>query len=99
MTYGYASFWHSQAITVLEDSDVKIRTVNFTDDERGLEAGLYQSNKNWFEDQPEQDRYFLLMQQDEKEKMEQSTSFILTLPHEEQTYEGYTIWIFNENIF
>ena len=39
------------------------------------------------------------MQQDEKEKMEQSTSSILTLPHEEQTYEGYTIWIFNENIF
>ena len=99
LTYGYASFWHSQAITVLEDSDVKIRTVNFTDDERGLEAGLYQSNKNWFEDQPGQDRYFLLMQQDEKEKMEQSTSSILTLPHEEQTYEGYTIWIFNENIF
>ena len=40
-----------------------------------------------------------LMQQDEKEKMEQSTSSILTLPHEEQTYEGYTIWIFDENIF
>lgn len=99
LTYGYASFWHSQTITVLEDSDVKIRTVNFTDDERGLEACLYQSNKNWFEDQPGQDRYFLLMQQDEKEKMEQSTSSILTLPHEEQTYEGYTIWIFDENIF
>lgn len=99
LTYGYASFWHSQAITVLEDSDIKVRTVNFLDDERGLEAGYYQSNKNWFEAQPGQDRYFLLMQQDEKEKLEQSTSSILSLPHEEQTYEGYTIWIFNENIF
>ncbi|MGN1224534.1 MAG: hypothetical protein ACI4TG_05450, partial [Ruminococcus sp.] len=31
LTYGYASFWHSQAITVLEDSEVKVRTVDFSD--------------------------------------------------------------------
>ena len=88
-----------QVSGILRRSQFWKTPINFTDDERGLEAGLYQSNKNWFEDQPEQDRYFLLMQQDEKEKMEQSTSSILTLPHEEQTYEGYTIWIFDENIF
>lgn len=98
LTYGYASFWHSQAITVLEDSKVKARSVDFSDSD-GVSASLYQSNWNWFQDQPGQDRYFLLMEQEELEKLNQSASSVLTMPHEELNYRGYTIWVFSENIF
>ncbi|MDY2509624.1 MAG: hypothetical protein SOW15_02345 [Ruminococcus callidus] len=98
LTYGYASFWHSQAITVLEDSEVKVRTVDFSD-VNGVTKSLYQNNQNWFKDQPDQDRYFLLMEQGELDKLNMSTSLLLTMSHEELYYKGYTIWVFSENIF
>lgn len=98
LTYGYAGFWHAQAITVLEDSKVKARSVDFSDSD-GVSASLYQSNWNWFQDQPGQDRYFLLMEQEELEELNMSASPVLTMPHEELSYKEYTIWVFSENIF
>ncbi|MDD7295296.1 MAG: hypothetical protein PUG85_07750, partial [Oscillospiraceae bacterium] len=92
------SFWHSHAITVLEDSEVKVRTVDFSD-VNGVTKSLYQNNQNWFKDQPDQDRYFLLMEQGELDKLNMSTSLLLTMSHEELYYKGYTIWVFSENIF
>ena len=72
--------------------------MDFSDSD-GVSASLYQSNWNWFQDQPGQDRYFLLMEQEELEKLNQSASSVLTMPHEELNYRGYTIWVFSENIF
>lgn len=98
LTYGYAGFWHSQAITVLSNSDVKVRSVDFSDT-TGVYASYYQGNRNWYEDQPEQEKYFLLMEQSDLEKMTQSDSPLLYMTHDEYLYEGYTIWVFTENIF
>ncbi len=98
LTYGYASFWHSQAITILEDSKIKARSVDFFES-NGVFASHYQSNQNWFQDQPNQDRYFLLMEQEELQKLNMSDSPVLEMPHEQLNYRGYTIWVFSENIF
>lgn len=59
LSYGYASFWNANAITLISDSEVKVRDVNIS--ENGVSKRLYQSSSEWYKDQPEQDEYFLLL--------------------------------------
>lgn len=59
LSYGYASFWNANAITLISDSEVKVRDVNIS--EYGISKRLYQSSSEWYKDQPGQDEYFLLL--------------------------------------
>lgn len=59
LSYGYASFWNANAITLISDSEVKVRDVNVS--EYGVSKRLYQSSSEWYKDQPGQDEYFLLL--------------------------------------
>lgn len=59
LSYGYASFWNANAITLISDSEVKVRDVNIS--EYGVSKRLYQSSSEWYKDQPGQDEYFLLL--------------------------------------
>lgn len=59
LSYGYASFWNANAITLISDSEVKVRDVNVS--EYGVSKRLYQSSSEWYKDQPGQDKYFLLL--------------------------------------
>lgn len=59
LSYGYASFWNANAITLISDSEVKVRDVNVS--EYGVSKRLYQSSSEWYKDQPVQDEYFLLL--------------------------------------
>ena len=97
LSYGYATFWNSQAITLQSDSACKVRTVRI--DETGVSENTYQSNIHWFEDQPEQEEYFLLMSASEERLMMRSDSPLLEKISRELNYEGYAIWIFEENLF
>ena len=60
LTYGYADFWLSQAITVVSGSEVVVRGVEITY-ENGILPYHYQSSSNWYEDQEGIDTYFLLL--------------------------------------
>ncbi|MBR5658449.1 MAG: hypothetical protein IKX10_03500 [Lachnospiraceae bacterium] len=59
LTYGYASFWNSQLITVYTGEKVKARNVSFND--LGIQHELYQASSEWFGPQEGVDRYFILM--------------------------------------
>ncbi len=60
LEYGYATFWNSQAITLIADSQTKVRSVNvhYAD---GVTPYHYQSNNKWFEDQEGVEKYFVLL--------------------------------------
>ena len=60
LEYGYASFWYSQAITILSDSRVKTRMV-IADKDEGVTTDYYQNSFRWYEDQEGVDRYFVLL--------------------------------------
>ena len=97
LTYGYATFWNSQAITLQSDSACKVRTVSI--DDSGIEKNTYQSNIHWFEEQPDQEEYFLLLTAYEERLLLRSDSPVLTKISDEKHFEDYTIWIFEENLF
>lgn len=59
LTYGFATFWHANAITLLSDSDVRVREV--TVNETGVYPRAYQSSKKWYAPQEGQDKYFILL--------------------------------------
>lgn len=59
LSYGYATFWNANSITLISDSKVKVRDVNIN--EYGVSKRLYQSSSDWYKDQPGQDKYFLLL--------------------------------------
>ena len=63
LTYGYSTFWQANAITLISDSEVKVRDVNI--DDYGVTARIYQSSKEWYKDQPGQKEYFLLVNPNE----------------------------------
>ncbi len=69
LSYGYATFWNSQAITVLSDSAVKVRNINL-DEDGGISIYGYQSNRQWFEPQEGQEQYFLLLTQYEYDQLD-----------------------------
>jgi hypothetical protein len=63
LEYGYADFWHAQAITVLSDNEVRTRCIEIT--LGGIQKRAYQNDPDWFEDQTGVDRYFVLMTKSE----------------------------------
>ena len=59
LSYGYATFWNANAITVISGSEVKVRDVNV--DDGFVTKRIYQSSEKWYEDQQGQEKYFLLL--------------------------------------
>ncbi len=95
LTYGYATFWNANGMTVASDSRVKVRSVNI--DSNGCTPYYYQSCRNWFGKQAGQERYFLLMSQYERDQM--AGSSLEASKTGEVMIDGYYVWIYNDNIF
>jgi len=95
LEYGYADFWHANAITIISDSSVKVRSV--TDQ---LDIYHYQSQLSWYEDQEGIDTYFILLTNSQYNVARAKDWY--DLEHTEVTITGsktYHILIFSENIF
>ena len=56
---GYATFWNSHAITLLTDNKIRVYDINVSDS--GAYVRGYQSSKKWYETDPEQEEYFILL--------------------------------------
>lgn len=97
LTYGYATFWNANGLTVVSDSKVKCRSV--TIDENGYRPYYYQGCHSWYDDQPGQPQYFLLMSQYERELLVNADTPLLDYVKQEFSIDGYIVWVFNENIF
>lgn len=100
LEYGYATFWRSQAITVISDSKVKCRETLVNNS--GVITDYYQSSRLWYEDQPGIDKYFVILSQSEYDTVSQTEywndimsdgSFV-----EEFTSGGCYVFVFNRNI-
>lgn len=68
LDYGYATFWQSQALTLLTGENPPVRTVEI--DDQGLRIRHYQSSLKWYEDQADVDSYFIVFTQNEWRQFE-----------------------------
>lgn len=99
LTYGYATFWHSNALTLLSDSETQVITIDAN--EYGINPRYYQTNNNWFKDQPDQSKYFVLLLPHEKELLEQTPDWekLMSMqPEGRLVYDNY-LYVFEENIW
>lgn len=65
LKYGYATFWNANIITMMSDSEVKVRVITLEKD--GYKKRLYQTNKNWYETVNGYDEYFVILTDQEME--------------------------------
>lgn len=95
LEYGYANFWRANSITVITDSQVRVRPI--TDD---LEIYHYQSQNAWYQEQVGVERYFLLLTTAEYNKAKQKPWYLTS--HEEHQFTGsqtYFVLVFDDNMF
>ena len=104
LEYGYATFWYSQAITLLSNSEVRVRNMDI-DDRKGVIGRHYQSSLNWYNDQPGVDEYFVILSATEYRSVFTTKSWQqwmdeCYLRHYESPNdaEGFQIYVFSENI-
>ena len=104
LEYGYATFWYSQAITLLTDSEVRVRNMD-VDDRDGVVGRHYQSSLNWYNDQEGVDEYFILLSAAEYRDVFTTRSWQkwmdeCYLRHYESPNDadGFRIYVFSENI-
>lgn len=99
LNYGYATFWNSQVITVLSDSEVRAANVDVNDG--GIAPCAYQANQKWFEPQEGVDKYFVLLTAAEEATLMETGDWVYfeNLPIERHTAEGYIIYVFNSTDF
>jgi hypothetical protein len=96
-TYGYATFWRSNGITVMSDSRVKIRHISITGAE--YSPNYYQSQYDWYDDQPGQDRYFVLLIREEYDAMVHDQNTLIATADEKLEFDDYMILVYDRNIF
>ena len=104
LEYGYATFWYSQAITLLSDSEVRVRNMD-VDDRKGVIGRHYQSSLNWYNDQEGVGEYFVILSATEYRSVFTTKSWQqwmdeCYLRHYESPNdaEGFQIYVFSENI-
>lgn len=97
LSYGYATFWNANAITVISDNEVKVRSVNI--DGNGITRYVYQASYEWYEDIPGQEKYFLLMSQEEFKLLFEKGLDLFNRQYDMLYYDDYIITVFDENVF
>lgn len=97
LTYGYATFWHANNITVLSNAKIKSRCIELQSG--NYKACTYQTNKNWYKDQPNHDNYFLLLTKDEYNTLKINNSNFVNSALKKIDHENYVILVFENNIF
>ena len=102
LTYGYASFWNANSITVITDDHVKVRTVNIND--TGVTPSLYQTNVHWYDDQFQQEQYFLLLTESEYTTLVAGNGEYLERAAESFSFVSgsntvYQVLVYDDNLF
>ena len=100
LTYGYATFWNSQTITILSDSKVRTSMIR-TDEGKGVWTDFYQNYYSSYKDQEGVDKYFLLVSSyEDKQALENEewAAFVLEEKPEIIYFEDYKIYVFDRNL-
>ena len=103
LNYGYATFWYANAMTVISNSDVLVRSVSVSDTGE-VTPYYYQTERSWYKAQEGQDNYFLLLTQGEFDSMTQGANALLTtasrtLEIQDSNNATYHVLVFDQNIF
>lgn len=99
LEYGYATFWRSQALTMLSDSKVRVRETLVKSD--GVITDYYQSSRLFYEDQPGIDKYFIMLSDDELNTVGDSEYWQeITEKYLIENFEtrGYNVFVFSRNV-
>lgn len=104
LEYGYATFWYAQAITVLSNSEVRVRNMDVNERD-GVIGRHYQSSLNWYNDQEGVDEYFVILSASEYKKVSttknwQSWMDEYYIRHYEDPNDamGFRVYVFSENV-
>ncbi len=100
LEHGYATFWRSQIITMLSDSEVKCNVI-YDSQSQPIKRN-YQSKDAWYEDSEGETEYFLLLTDAEAQKMEiwlAQNTYRQTDYFEIKNEAGttYYVYVYNEN--
>ena len=101
LEYGYASFWYSQAITLLSDSKIKARMI-LADAEDGVTTDYYQNSFKWYEDQPGVDRYFVILSMYENSVVSKSVEWLEFVNQhaveKDYLFDSFVLYVFDCNL-
>jgi len=109
LEYGYATFWYSQAITVISESKVKCREV--LAEKRGVYSDYYQSSRTWYVNQ-DYDKFFILLSINEYKSVKDSEMWQNALEYKLEDFTattsedealgygvaGFVITVFDRNV-
>lgn len=101
LEYGYATFWNSQTLTLISDSEVRVRSVN-ADSKNGVAPYYYQTNKTWYKDQEGIEKYFVALTNYEASIVNYNTEWTSVKDaHLLETFTcgNFKIFVFDVNIF
>ncbi len=102
--YGYATFWRSNAITVISNSESKVRCVTIDGDTGDITPYYYQTQSEWYDEQLDQDQYFLLVDGGEYNTIVSNGNPLTYEMDDFQVIEldngaVYYLFLYNHNIF
>lgn len=99
LTYGYATFWNANALTVITDSKVHISNINLN--ETNYSAFRYQAENSWFGPQPDTNLYFVLLSSEEYNMISQNANHPLLQKsaYQKQIARGFWILYYSESLF
>lgn len=97
---GYATFWNANSVTVITGERVKVGIIDVLDS--GVYMRTYQSSKRWYETDPNQAEYFLLLSGDELNTVNQTDFPIYHQPiRTAQTYINgieFDLLVYDHNV-
>ena len=94
---GYATFWNSQAITLLSDNDIKVRNIEVY--ASGPKEAFYQGQFDWYKSEGMEDGCFLLVSANEEQTLYTYFAGEGSDYTEKIELGGYSIYIYDRNIF
>ena len=100
LTIGYASFWQSNAISIISNYDVDIRCIEITEN-NGYIRRDYQSSPSWYQPDPTIKQSFLLVTNDEYKILCSSEQWknLQNNITDSFTIRDYQIIVFDKNLF
>lgn len=97
LNYGYATYWNANILTLISSSKVKVRDINLDDDQPV--KGWLNTDKAWYDAQPNQDKYFVLLTNSEYDDKVSKNHSILDNTSETLRYGNWVILVKDNNIF
>lgn len=97
LNYGYATYWNANILTLISSSKVKVRDINLDNDQPV--KGWLNTDKAWYDAQPNQDKYFVLLTNSEYDDKVSKNHSILDNTSEILRYGNWVILVKDNNIF